>query len=414
MGIDSRWEPVPYRMGMALHRQAARGELISEGVIGGAYHFSGAVIDIDRLRHAFAAVQRRHPIFRTHLRVDPGRGAQQRIGDGGPDVLRVVRLTADPDDLRSSAADCLRSAEPFDLTEGRLIRAVLFTDGAQEQVLVVMADHTTCDGIGFGQLLTDLTQAYRTGQSFSAPAYDLTHYARDEKAFLTGPEGAAQRDSWRERLGGRIPEMRLVDDRPRRELSTRGSRFSLDAAPHRLRKTAASFGVTPFMLATATMLDAMRPHTVDGHLSFTAPLSGRLPGTPATLIGNLASLAPVVVQPSEPHHFDNLLRAVRDAVFWSFRHQVVPVEQIIADVAPEGPALLSGYRQIFVSWQHPEPVVFDSVPGRPLPTVSDYAMFDLSVWLTQHESTLNIVSIHREELLEQPLVEGWLRRVSSP
>lgn len=416
----STWEPVPYRMRRALHRRQLRGALKSEGVICDGFRLSGAPLDVDRLNRAFALAVLAHPAVRTHFRYDPISGPQQRIGEPWADVLREVRVDGPAAVVEARAAEYIAGpgVDVFDLTSGRLIRPVLFTDGSTEHALVVSVDHTSCDGLSFGHIIDDVVGAYadiETAEStWRHPPYTLVDYAHAEAAFLGGPDGERQRAEWRERLDHEFPEMVLLRKCEYHELNRDAGAIGVTLTGDRFQQfqlAAATAGVTPYMYTVARLFEAMRPVVVSDKWSFIAPLGGRLRGSPPDLVGNMATLVPVTVRPPTEPGFPAVVSSVREGIVWALRHETVPAEKILADVAP-GRRLVSECRQIFISGQHSRPPVFAGMTGREMPAPMTYAMFDLSVWLTVGTDELSLSAVYCAELLDRELVEGWLAHVT--
>jgi non-ribosomal peptide synthetase component F len=124
-------------------------------------------IDPIALTEALRALTRRHEILRTCYRLERGRPVQVVLDeDAGADLVDVL-----PVDLTGASAERARAevmayaTEPFDLTTGPMLRAVVWNGRPGGSVVLLLMHHIAIDGWSLAPLFEDLTAAYRAAQA---------------------------------------------------------------------------------------------------------------------------------------------------------------------------------------------------------------------------------------------------------
>ena len=140
-------------------------------------------LDIGLLRECLDALTTRHESLRT--RIVGGATPTQQIDPPTRCAFDIVDLRALP--AGSSQAEARRFAqqcteEPVQLTVGPLFKATLLRLSAQEQVLVLAADHIIADALSCAILSQELWQMYERGArglptELSAPQVQFGDYA---------------------------------------------------------------------------------------------------------------------------------------------------------------------------------------------------------------------------------------------
>lgn len=421
------WSPLPYRMNLGVVRQQGPGgELPSEGVIGGAFLFENRVIDLARLQRAVEHVVSSNPALRSRYRVAGGRAEYQEETGWVPDVdLRSAPASLDETGWTALADRVRRDVigEGFDLRDGRLLRIALVTDDSSRSAMIVVADHTVCDGASYGQVLADLSSAYNAGVSDGdhvKPRATLADVARDESALLSKRQDSIL-GKWLERHPRGIPELRVNHDEPwTPEVSNEGGSFvvRLQGESYQTHRAECARGrTTPFVLAATKILRAVAADVVSGELSFISPLPGRTVPSAYDVCGNFVNLLPVVPGGAAPDDAPAFLRSVQQAVGWTLATQQLPFAEIAAATAEHDEVvetLPERRRAIFLATQSPSRVELDGAVGRPIPSSRPSALFDLSVWINDDGGSLEASVVHRLAWVPAEQARNWVESLAEP
>jgi amino acid adenylation domain-containing protein/non-ribosomal peptide synthase protein (TIGR01720 family) len=169
-------------------------------------------IDADALEQALAGLLAHHDALRVRL----AEGAQTFAAPGGPVPLLRVDLASVAEDERKAVIEkaAAEAQASLDLTDGPVLRAVLFESGAggPGRVLLVI-HHLAVDGVSWRILLDDLWTAYeqrRRGEAIALPpkTTSFKRWAEKLDAYARSEIVAEEREFWldpvRERPG-RLP-----------------------------------------------------------------------------------------------------------------------------------------------------------------------------------------------------------------
>ncbi|MFC5288833.1 non-ribosomal peptide synthase/polyketide synthase [Actinokineospora guangxiensis] len=164
-------------------------------------------LDRTRLAGALDGLIARHESLRTTYTTTPD-GPAQLVHPPAGMPLSVLE-SSDVDGALERAY-----AEPFDLREGPVARAVLLVESPTSHVLLLLAHHIATDGWSMGVLVGELGALYAGDQDLPAPAVAYGDFAVWQRDRLAGDGLATQFAHWSERLSGLTP-LELPTDRPR-------------------------------------------------------------------------------------------------------------------------------------------------------------------------------------------------------
>ena len=185
-------------------------------------------LGVAELERALQEIIRRHNSLRSRFALADGE-PRAYAADAGSFRLDQVDLAGVPQRLRESELArqmARRTAAPFDLAHGELVRATLFRLDAREAALLLVSHHIVSDGWSNGILnreLASLYTAYREGRPSPLPplAIQYADFAAWQRQWLTDSELERQAAYWRDRLSGLEP------------LRLEGSARSGDVTSHR-------------------------------------------------------------------------------------------------------------------------------------------------------------------------------------
>ncbi|MEA2663803.1 MAG: hypothetical protein QOI11_747 [Candidatus Eremiobacteraeota bacterium] len=303
-------------------------------------------LDVAVLNAALAAAVARHEPLRTRFAALAG-VPSQLVGEPWPIAAEVVDLGACDRPAFEAAvrAGCRERARvPFDLGQGRLLRATVFRGAGERHAVLLVTHHIATDGWSVAILHRELILAYealRAGRP--APLAPLAlHYADFalwQRGDETGPERRRQLAYWAERLRGAPAVLELPADRRRPAAARhRGAlhRFALDpGTAEAVARTARALGCTPFALLCAAF--AAWVHRVSGRddVLIGTPVANRTRVEFEPLIGFFVNTLVLRTRLAGEPTFAQFLAAVRETALGALAHQDVPFERVVEELAPE-------------------------------------------------------------------------------
>ncbi|WP_338674153.1 amino acid adenylation domain-containing protein [Streptomyces sp. SCSIO 30461] len=293
-------------------------------------------LDLTLLRRALDGVAARHETLRTTFALYPD-GPRQRVHAGLTVPLAVTDLRGLPETRRDDRLEQLiaeRSAEPFDLGTGPLLRAEAFRLADERTTLLFVVHHIIWDGWSAELFDTELGEMYAALSEQRAPVLEplRTQYAdwAQEEQHTSYEEHLAH---WKQSLDGAPTLLELPGDRPRpAERSQAGATEPFDLAPGaaaRVRVLAEAEGVTPFTVQLGAFALLMGRWTGADDLLVGAPVTTRGRPELADLLGYFVNLLPIRVRLAPGATFRALLADIQDSAFDAFGYLDVPFDQLV-------------------------------------------------------------------------------------
>ncbi|MEU6816714.1 non-ribosomal peptide synthase/polyketide synthase [Streptomyces sp. NPDC046860] len=289
-------------------------------------------LDRDALQAALNDVAARHAPLRTLFPAEDGVPYQRVLR---PDEVHVPLLVGgDP------AAE---AAHPFDLAAELPLRAVLFEQGQEEHLLLLLLHHIATDEWSERPLLTDLGTAYAARTEGGAPDWaplptsyaDYTLWQHE----LTAAAETGLLAHWTEALAGIPAELNLPADRPRpAESGGRGGTVGFTVPPrleHALRALARDHGVSVFMVAQAAVAALLHRLGAGDDIPLGTPVSGRADESLEDLVGFFVNSLVLRTDLSGDPTFAGLLARVRETGLAAYEHQDLPFERLVEALNPE-------------------------------------------------------------------------------
>ncbi|WP_431945706.1 non-ribosomal peptide synthetase/MFS transporter [Micromonospora marina] len=301
-----------------------------------AYHIAVPLrvrgpLDVDALRAALTALADRHESQRTRFPADADGRPTVVVADTADVPLTVVEAS---DEAAAQALVDAAAAEPFDLANGPLLRALLIRLAADDHVLFLAQHHIVGDGWSVDVLLRDLITLYRGGEPPALPI-QYGDFAVWEAQELDGPQARAHVDYWKQRLAGVTP-LELPLDRPRPATQTyRGDfvEFQLDpAATEALNTLTRDSGGTLFMTLLAAYQVLLARHAGQDDFAIGASVAGRSAPELENVVGMFINMLPLRADLGDDPTFAELLERTRRTVLDGFEHAEVPFAKVVHEL----------------------------------------------------------------------------------
>jgi amino acid adenylation domain-containing protein/non-ribosomal peptide synthase protein (TIGR01720 family) len=372
-------------------------------------------LDARRLEQSLGAIAGRHATLRTRFVEIGGEPMQevQSIGQIGlirpiSPILPRIDLSALPGELRSAHLERLLQEEadqPFDLSAGPLLRAVLVQLGTDEAVLALTVHHIASDGWSTGVLVRELSALYGGGALQPLPI-QYTDFAVWQRRWMSGAVLDNQLAWWRERLAG-VPVLDLPTDRPRPPVQTyRGQQIPLAVPAGLWQRTGAAArrqGSTPFMMLLAALQILLARWSGQSDLSLGFPVANRRRPETEGLVGLFVNTLVLRAGLADDPTGAELLRRTRAAALGAYAHQDVPFEKLVEELRPARRLDRSPLFQVLLAHNAALPALdLAGLTAEPLEVATRTAKFDLSWLWREHGGSLAGALEYASDLFDRP------------
>ncbi len=353
-------------------------------------------LDVEALARTLNEVVRRHEVLRTRFVAVNGE-AVQVISSTAYVEMPVIDLSELPAEQQEAKARELAAAEaqqPFDLSEGPLLRVQLLQFGAEDHVVLFTLHHIVSDGWSTGILVREvgaLYEAYIEGHESPLPELEVQYadYAVWQREWLQGEVLEQQLSYWRQQLGAELPVLQLPTDRPRPPVqSYRGQvvNFSLPAElTAELKKLSNAEGVTLYMTMLAVFKLVLWRYSGQREVVIGTPIAGRNHLATEGLIGLFVNTLVLRTSLSGNPRFSELLERVKEVTLGAYAHQDLPFEKLVEELQPERDLSRSPLFQVMFILQNASVETF-RLPGLEASGVGsedETAKFDLTMGLAE-------------------------------
>ncbi|MBF8740921.1 non-ribosomal peptide synthetase [Pseudomonas guariconensis] len=370
-------------------------------------------LDEAALQASFQALVARHESLRTRFSEVDGQGLQQVVSEAAFDLQR-----ADLQGLDAEQVAARREAEalqPFDLTQGPLLRVTLVCLGDDDHQLWVTLHHIVADGWSLNILLDEFARLYAAhcqGVQADLAALPLgqADYGHWQRQWLAGGEAARQLAYWKAQLGDEPKVLDLCPDYPRSaQRAPRAGRLSVKVPASlttALDTLAREQQASLFMVLLAAWQGLLHRYTGQGDIRVGVPNANRPRLETQGMVGFFINTQVLRAEVHGRLPFDQLLAQVRDTTLQAQANQDLPFEQLL-EALPD--AREQGLFQVMFNHQQRDLSALRRLPGllaEELPWHSREAKFDLQLHSEQdHQGRLSLAFDYAAELFEASTIE---------
>ena len=298
---------------------------------------SHSKLDVHALSEAFKNAIRRHALLGNVITWD---GTEPVNQYRGPDAFDLKVIPASNMDTPTLKAEVISAYKvPFRLDRELPLRVTVWQHGPDDWTLLIVIHHISMDVWSFELLLQEAGTDYAQLVAGASPQVSppkvtfADHVAYTEK-HLSGNDGDALRDFWRDTLNG-APE---AEAPPFADGHTRNTRFegqthhfALDA---RLAQKIEAFGKSKGATLFATLMSswAALVHRLTGRndIVLGTPALGRSQGNLDNTLGFFVNVLPLRVNLAEAANWDSLIDQTRRNLVAAMAHQNLPFRDIAA------------------------------------------------------------------------------------
>jgi len=291
------------------------------------------------------------------------------------------------------------ATNPFDLTQGPLIRALMVCLDSNEHVFMVTQHHIVSDGWSstiFNHELSALYGAYCSGESdpLSPLSIQYSDYAAWQKQWLTGDRLENHTRYWKTTLSDSPVLLNLPTARPRpSQQSFTGDMIRIRLDSHLIRalkQLCQEHGVTMYMIILTAWSCVLSRMSGQDDIVIGSPTANRNHHQIESLIGFFVNTLALRIDASGDPTVRDLLERVRRTSLDAQNHQDLPFEQIVDIVQPPRSMSHSPLFQVMFVMQNGETSGWN-LPGLEAVEIEssyDIAKFDLTLSLCESENEI--------------------------
>ncbi len=393
-------------------------------------------IQIQALEVALQALVARHETLRTTFPMLDGSPYQhiQNEAEAAKYTLSVVKLAEQA--LDNSEEELQRvitqeTRQPFDLSQGPLMRAKLISIRDREAVFILTLHHIVTDGWSMNVLLNELSKLY-AAQVFHVPVdlpklpIQYADYSLWQRNKLQGKESNRQVDYWRSQLADAPHQLELPTDKLRPlDQSYQGATLSY-VLPSTLLPKLSTFSqeqrTSQFMTLLTVFQVLLFRYSGQRDILVGTPIAGRSQLELESLIGFFVNTLVIRTRIIEKPTFLDVLQQVRETCLQAYSNQDLPFEKLVEALQPTRDPSRHPFFQVMFQLTHDEekpPLHLPHVEVESMSAGTQTAKFDLSFALTLtpeslmghfifntaifEPSTIDRLATHYHNLLEQLL-----------
>ncbi|MEC4875789.1 non-ribosomal peptide synthetase [Pseudomonas sp. NC26] len=370
-------------------------------------------LDPAALDAAFQALVARHESLRTVFSEDDGQ-ALQRILPALPFTLHRLDLEGVPATDVAARREA-HAQQPFDLTQGPLLRVTLVRLDDDDHQLWVTLHHIVADGWSLNILLDEFAKLYAARcqgleASLAALPMGYADYGAWQRQWLTEGESVRQLAYWTGRLGDDLPVLDLHPDHPRSsQHENRAARLTVKVPAtltEALNGLAGEQNASLFMVLLAAWQGLLHRYTGQADIRVGVPNANRPRQETQGMVGFFINTQVLRAHVNGRLPFAHLLAQVRQATLEAQANQDLPFEQLL-EALPG--AREQGLFQVMFNHQQRDLSALRRLPGllaEELPWHSREAKFDLQLHSEEdHQGRLSLAFDYAAELFEGSTVK---------
>ena len=388
--------------------------------VSAAIRFTGT-LHTDALEQTFNAIVQRHEALRTTFTRMDGELIQV-VTPHLHVALPIITLQTVPPPQRDEVAQQQAIAafqQPFNLSDGPLIRVTLLQFDETHHVLLLNLHHIVSDGWSIGVLIQELGALYTAFVAdMPSPLPELpiqyADFAHWQREYLQGEVLESQLSYWQQQLMD-LPELALPTDFPRPAVqSYQGASQCLILTPTlttALETLSQQTGTTLFMTLLAAFQTLLHRYTGQEDLAVGSPIANRNRSELEGLIGFFVNSLVLRTNLAGNPTFRTLLRQVQATTLAAYAHQDVPFEKLVEALQPARDFSRNPLFQVVFALQN-APIAPLQLPGltlSPLEFDAGTTRFDLEVHCFKAMDTLHCTMIYSTALFEPATMSRMLQ-----
>ncbi|WP_151732839.1 non-ribosomal peptide synthetase [Paenibacillus tengchongensis] len=331
--------------------------------LSGYVHFHGR-LQPELLKTAFKELILRHEALQSRFTEVQGALQAELTGGFGEDTFTLydcetAGLPRSAGGLKAFMAE--EGLRPFRLSEGRLIRLIVYRLGDGEWIGQIVWHHMVSDGYSSGILIKELLEAYgnlaagRTGTA-AEPELQYYDYAVHMEQRIAGGGFDHELQFWTKHLEGSTLNCTIPADHPSGTgTEYRGDRveFGVDRKmKRRLEDVAKKRGVTPFVLYLSALKIMLHKYVRQDDIIVGVPVAGRNEAQWERIVGCFLNMLPVRSRLGGEDTLFQYIQSEQSHVLAALEHQNIPFDRIVEELAVERDLHSTPVYQVVFSYEN--------------------------------------------------------------
>ncbi|ERT14647.1 hypothetical protein O185_02615, partial [Photorhabdus temperata J3] len=383
------------------------------------YKFGGN-LNVDVFRKSLDELIRRHDSLRSYFKVEKGVPFVNLLNKNICFPLAFTDLSHE-ENRQVLIEEIIEKtiSEPFDFTQGPLIRAHLIKESDENFLFILNQHHIITDGWSIGIFFNELSILYHDlihHKEISLAPVELqyTDYTIWQNRYLTDERLSGQLEYWQSQLADIPPLLTLPTHSARPEKpSQRGETlpFTLDKhLSEELLQLGQQQGMTLFMIMMAAWSIVL--HRLSGLDSIVigTPSANRGMSEVENMIGFFVNSLPVRIDFSQEMTIGTLLQQVKTRIISAQDNQDIPFDRIVELINPERSLSFSPLFQVLFSWQEFDEgkMTFNDIDVVACEDCAESIKFDMELFLSHQTGSISGGINYAVDLFDKEIIARHL------
>ncbi|MCH5586726.1 amino acid adenylation domain-containing protein, partial [Shimazuella sp. AN120528] len=357
-------------------------------------------LDLSAWQFSLEQMMIKHEILRTSY-VEEEENVQRVISK---EIKVPLSIVESKEQLHSIAN------EPFDLATPPLWRTAITKD--LKQCLFVM-HHIITDGWSFDLFFTELCSFYQAvlAKKWKQEEHKLLQYA-DYAAWQETQD--LDTGYWQKQLAD-LPVLSLPTDYPRPKVrSSCGAAVSLSWDKEfwqSIRSLANESDATLFMTLLAIFQVLLHRYSGQQDIAVGTPVANREHVETEKMIGFFVNTLVMRGDLTNNPTFRSFVQQIRQTALDAYRHQSIPFEKVVEEIAPERSLDYSPLFQVMFTLQEKKQIDRMGFVAKELPITT--AKYDISLSIGEHESGADLVCEYDADLFNRQTMERLCKHLTN-
>jgi len=394
--------------------------------VGFALHLNGPC-DRGQIQDHWQTLVARHPGLHSRIHMD-GDQIFQTIQTNKTFELDLIDVEHQ-DDTKIHPRITAAYQQPFDLTNGPLLRIHLFKRSMSEHILLVVAHHIACDGWSLWLLLEEFASLCK-GETLSDPTLSYADYAQAQTAYLDSANAQKHWSFWQGKLTGPLPVLNLPTDRPRPPVQTYNGNthtFVLDQdLTSGLKGYAHEARVTDYVTLLALYNTLLHRYSGQGDILVGCPTTGRIQAGYENIVGHFVNQVVMRSNLCENPSFDDLIQQTKTVVLEALSHQEYPFSRLVEKLHPTRDGASTPFFQTDFTLQQPQkskdliarllssqdtrtPLYWGDMTVLPYEIAQQEGQFDISFEIIESNGRFHCSLKYNTDLFDAPTMARFAR-----